>query len=174
MIDRKIIVESFATVRNNTIEVAKDIPADKYDWKPEGEGLMSVVEVFRNILRITEFVTGVATYPGVVDFQARPREEWLKELSITDPAKVVDRDTVIAALESSFAAIRRRAESADEKFLNESVKAPDGMTKVRLWIYQTAKEQEMSNRAYLFIYQRMLGIVPHLARRGAPQPPAKN
>jgi len=164
MIDRTVILDSFQGVRGHTIQVVRDIPADKYDWKPDGEGTMTVAEILRNILRLTEFMTTLALRKEPLDFQSKPREEWFRELTWTDREALKTPDQFAAALESSFAEIRRRVLAADPGFLNSTYVAPDGITKVRLYVVQNAKEQEMVNRGYLFLYERMLGIVPHLAR----------
>lgn len=164
MIDRTLILDSFQGVRNHTIQAAKDIPADKYDWKPAGEGTLTVAEVLSNIIRVTEFMTSLATGPEIADFASKPREEWFRLLTWTNRDALKTPEQFASALEKSFAEIRRRVEAADPAFLDTKFRAPDGITKVRLYVVQNAKEQEMTNRATLFLYERMLGIVPHLAR----------
>lgn len=166
MITREIILESFQTVRNNTIEVARDIPAGDYGFRP-AEGHGTVLEMFQNVLRYTEFMVGLALFEGVVDMKAAPREEWFKRLLKTNVDALRTKDEVIQALQASMADIQDRVKKADPGFLHSTFLAPDGITKVRLWVVQCAKEQEMVLRGQLYLTERMLGIVPHPARKAA-------
>ena len=163
MIDRRLILESFQNVRSNTIQVAHDIPADQYGFRPVPE-VRSVLEQFRAIIEITEFMTAAALRPGRVDPRAKSREEIIRELCHTDCAPLQTRDAVIAALGRSMDWIQGQVNAADEAFLASTFRALDGVTKVRLWAVQCAKEQEMAIRSQLFLYQRLLGIVPHFTR----------
>ena len=72
MITREIILQSFRTVRSNTIEVAKDIPEEKYDFRAAPE-TMTVLELFRNVIRATEFMTGIALYEGEIKITPETR-----------------------------------------------------------------------------------------------------
>lgn len=164
MITRRTILESFKTVRENTIEVAKDIPADKYDFRIV-EGYNSVLEQFRQLITITEFMTTMPCSRERVDMTKKSRDEWFKLMTQTDVAALKSKDDVIKALESSFMGILTRVLDQDECFLDSEFLAPDGQIKTRLWVIQCAKEQEMSLRSQLYLYERALGIVPHLTRR---------
>jgi len=157
-------MNSFRIVRSNTIEIARDIPADKWDFRATPE-TRSVLEYFRDILRVTEFVVGMALYPGKISFQERPREQWAAELVRTKGATLHTREEVLEALQRSMEDLQTRVMEADAMFLNETVLFPDGINKVRLWAINTAKEQEMVMRGQLMLIQRMLGIVPHTTRR---------
>ncbi len=164
MITRKIILDSFQAVRKNTIQIAHDIPAEKYSFTP-AEGVPSVLELFKDILRITEFMVGVSLKEEPVVITSESRDETFRRIITFNPDEITNKDEVIAALEKSILGIVERLESADEDFLHSTVVAPDKATKVRLWIAQCAKEQEMVIRAKLLLIERMLGIVPHTTRR---------
>lgn len=164
MITKQIIMDSFKAVRGNTIEVARDIPADKYDFRGAPE-TRTVAELFRDIIRITEFVVGVAISREKVDFAEKPRDEWGKMFVKTDLAALTTPEQVVAALQVSMDDLCDRVMATDDSFLNETFLAPDGRNKVRLWMVNTAKEQEMAMRAQLMLIERMLGIVPHTTRR---------
>lgn len=164
MIDRRIILDSFARVRANTIEIARDIPAEQYSFLPAPE-TRTVLTLFKDIIRITEFMTGLALHPEEVDLKTTPREEWFKRLCPTDYNSLTGKDEILAALQRSMDDIQQRVNAADEQWLNTTFLAPDGITKVRLWVVQCAKEQEMALRGQLFLIERMLGIVPHTTRR---------
>jgi len=110
-------------------------------------------------------VVGIALHPEEVSFANRPREEWAREFLRTNGAALETPEQVIAALQKSMDDLYERVMAADEAFLNTTLVAPDGITKVRLWMINTAKEQEMVVRSQLFLVERMLGIVPHTTRK---------
>jgi hypothetical protein len=164
MITKQIVMNSMKAVRANTVEIARDIPADKYEFRATPE-TRTVIELFRDIIRVTEFVVGVAISRENVNFADRPREEWRKVFVKTDIDALTTPEQVIAALQSSMDDLYERVMSTDDAYLNESFVAPDGITKVRLWMVNTAKEQEMVMRSQLLLMERMMGIVPHTTRR---------
>ena len=50
----KDMADSFRTVRKNTIQVAQDIPEDKYDYRA-AEGVMSVAEMLAHLASSTHW-----------------------------------------------------------------------------------------------------------------------
>ncbi len=164
MITPKIVLDSFKTVRDNTIEIARDIPEEKYSFRP-AEGAQTVLEMFQGIIRTTEFMTTISLAKEPVVVTPETRTEVFAKNTQTNLAEVTTKAQVIAALESSLAGIIARVEAVPESFLNESFVAPDNATKIRLWVVNCAKEQEMSVRAQLYLTERMVGIVPHTTRR---------
>ncbi|MGI8907461.1 MAG: DinB family protein [Candidatus Sumerlaeaceae bacterium] len=164
MITPQIVMDSFKAVRGNTIQIARDIPADQYSFRATPE-TRSVLEYFRDIIRVTEFVVGVALSSETVRFTERSRDEWARIFVQTDVAALNTPNEVAAALQSSIQDLYKRVTEADDGFLNETFLAPDNIHKVRLWMINTAKEQEMVLRGQLLLIERMLGIVPHTTRR---------
>lgn len=164
MITKQIVMNSFKTVRSNTIQIAQDIPEEKYEFRAVAE-TRTVLEYFRDIVRVTEFVVGVAISREKVNFEERPREEWRKMFVKTDIENLRSKEQVVEALQKSIDDLYKRVLATDDAFLNESFVAPDGITKVRLWMVNTAKEQEMVMRGQLMLIERLLGIVPHTTRR---------
>ena len=163
MIDRRLILDSFQTVRSNTIQVAQDIPADQYGFRPVPE-VRSVLEQLRAIIEITEFMTASALSEHQPDPRDKTREELFRELCHTDCAPLQTKDAVIAGLAESMEWIQGQVNAADEEYLASTFRAIDGATKIRLWAIQCGKEQEMAIRSQLFLYQRLLGITPHFTR----------
>jgi hypothetical protein len=164
MITPKIVMDSFKAVRGNTIQIARDIPADKYSFRATAE-TRTVLELFRDIIRITEFVVGMALHKEQVTIAERSRDEWRKVFVKTDVDALETPEQVVAALEKSIEDVYAQVMAADPNYLNETLVALDGITKVRLWMINTAKEQEMVMRSQLLLMERMLGIVPHTTRR---------
>jgi len=164
MITRQIVLDSFKTVRGNTLEIARDIPDEKYSFCP-AEGAGTVLEMFHKIIRFTEFMTTISLAKDPVVVTPETMDAVFVANTQTDISKVTTKAQVIAALESSLAGIIARVEAVPESFLNESFVAPDTITKVRLWVVNCAKEQEMGLRAQLYLTERILGIIPHTTRR---------
>lgn len=164
MITRQIILESFKLVRSNTIEIAKDIPAEQYNFRA-AEGFSTVLETFLDIVKITQFMVEAALLPEHVDVSWNTRDEVFARIIPVKVAGITTKEQVIKALEDSIESIVSRVEAADEQYLNSKFIAPDKVEKVRLWVINCAKEQEMNRRAQLFLIERILGIVPHTTRR---------
>lgn len=164
MITRRIILDSFQGVRSHTIEVARDIPEDKYAFRA-AEGFPTVLEVFQAVISVTEFMVGAALSPEFIAVTAETRDEVFARINPTRIADVTTKAAVVDALQSSIQGIVARVEAADEAWLNSTFRAPDGITKVRLWVINCAKEQEMIRRNQLYLVERMIGIVPHTTRK---------
>lgn len=161
----KNLAESFRTVRKNTIQVAEDIPEDKYDFKAAPE-TMSVAEILVHLatgthwaeqLHIAEKKDTVA----IEDFGRYRTESEAAGATLTTKAAIVD------ALKSRGEAFAANLEAMSEATLGEHVAfAPPipGPGKSRFEMLLGVKEHEMHHRAQLYLIERMLGIVPHLTR----------
>lgn len=161
----KELAESFRTVRKNTIQVAQDIPEDKYGFRPAAD-VMSVAEVLAHLassthwaeqLHCVEKKSGV----GFEDFGRYMAEG----KAVADGLK--SKADIIAALESRGQAFAARLESFSEAQLAEHVSFPAPIqppSKSRFEMLLSVKEHEMHHRGQLMLVERMLGIVPHLTR----------
>jgi uncharacterized damage-inducible protein DinB len=161
------MAESFRTVRKNTIMLAEEIPADKYDFRPApevrtiGEQLAHItvstrwqVDVHRERMTMIDFAT----------FGARVAQSALEEQALRT------KDEIVAALREDGDRFATFLEAADDDLLNEEVTFPPVIqppTKTRFEMLLGAKEHEMHHRAQLMLVQRILGIVPHLTRQRA-------
>jgi len=105
----KELANSFRTVRQNTIQIANDIPESSYDFVP-APGARSVSELLRHIIFASNFyedihrVRRITTLQGY-DFGAISRENSAKER----PA--LDKAATIALLESEGARVAAWLES---------------------------------------------------------------
>ena len=161
----KEIAEAFRTVRRNTIQIAEDIPEEKYGFRATPES-RSVAEELAHLATATwwhEVVHGserkaFVTFEDFGTFMGKT-EEMEKQLA-TKP-QIVD-------------ALRKRGESfatfldaATPELLADRVGFPPPIqpsTKTRFEMLLAAKEHEMHHRAKLMVIERLLGIVPHLTR----------
>jgi uncharacterized damage-inducible protein DinB len=169
----KEIADSFRTVRKNTIQVAEDIPEDKYSFRAAHD-TMSVGEMLAH-LAVTPhwaqqcFFVEKKTNVAMEDFG-----RWMGELSSQSKA-LTSKAAIVDALKKNGEAFAAQLESLTEAQLAQSITAPNG-SKSAFEMLIGIKEHEMHHRAQLFLIERMIGIVPHLTRarqeRMAQQPAA--
>ncbi len=161
----KELARSFRTVRENTIKIAEEIPEDKYGFRP-AEGCRSIAETLVHVAvmsRVQEQIHAIDRLNTLVGFdffgmmgklQAEAKEPRTK-------AQILD------LLRSEGERYAKILEGASEAFLGEPVAYPEPMeprVKSRFEMLIAPKEHEMHHRAQLMVYQRMLGITPHLTR----------
>ena len=162
----KELADAFRTVRRNTIQIAEDIPDDRYGYRPTADS-RTVAEELAHLASGTwwhQQVHGVEKKAFITfdDFGALMGQSTEIEKGLTTKPQIVD-------------ALRRRGDeftqfleglSADQ--LAERVGFPPPIqpsTKTRFEMLLAAKEHEMHHRAKLMVIERLLGIVPHLTRQ---------
>lgn len=159
----KELANAFRTVRKNTIQVAQDIPEDKYDFLPAPE-VRSVERMLTHVAistRIWEEVhkKGLTTLVGY-DFLG------MMDKFNAEEAKPRTKAEILELLRTEGEQFARWLETLTPEFLAETVTEPDGKTpKTRFERLLSAKEHEMHHRAQLMLIERQLGIVPHLTRQ---------
>ena len=158
------LANAFRTVRKNTVQIAHDIPEDKYDFVP-APGARSVSELLRHIVYATVFhedvhrVKRLSTLKGY-DFGAIGREMEARENEARDKTKI------IGLLQTEGERFASWLESLSPEFLEETVTDPTGGNpRSRLEMLMGAKEHEMHHRGQLMLIERMVGVVPHLTRQ---------
>jgi uncharacterized damage-inducible protein DinB len=158
------LATSFRTVRGNTLEIARDIPEDKYGFTP-APGTRTVSELLRHIVYAPMVqedmhrVNGVTTLKGY-DFGAI--------VGTTAALERVERskEEIIELLRAEGDRFASWLESLSPEFLGETFTDPTGANpRTRLENLMGVKEHEMHHRGQLMLMERMLGIVPHLTRR---------
>ena len=159
----KELAEAFRTVRKNTIQVAEDIPEEKYSHVAAPEA-RSVREMFTHVAISTRIweelhkkrVTTLVGYDflGIIDeFKA-------------EEAKKRSKAEVVELLRSEGEKFAAWMETLTPEVLAESVTEPDGKTaKTRFERLLGAKEHEMHHRGQLMLIERQLGIVPHVTKQ---------
>jgi uncharacterized damage-inducible protein DinB len=157
------LAKAYLTVRRNTIQVANDIPEEKYDFKAAPD-TKSVRELLGHIAVITMLhydfhrdrrLTTLAGYDFGA-YVARSNAEANKRRSKAE---------LIALLETEGDKFAQWIESLDDDFLNETYTDPMGQNpRTRFEHLLSAKEHEMHHRGQLMLIQRMIGVTPHLTR----------
>ena len=158
----KELAKAFRTVRKNTIQVAEDIPEEKYGHVAAPE-CRPVGKMLAHIAISSRFWDEVhkkrrTTLAGM-DFAG------LMQQSEADEAKTRSKKEIIELLRKDGDEFAAWLETLTPEFLAEMVSEPDGKTaRSRFDWLLGAKEHEMHHRAQLMLIERQLGIVPHLTR----------
>ena len=160
----KDLADAFRTVRKNTIQIAEDIPEDKYEFRAAPD-TRSVAQTLAHIAVSPNFyyivhstkVTDMTTLNFAELFQNFSAEE-------TKPRSKAEMIDYLKAEGEKFASY---LEGLEDPFLEETVKLPPGAqpaSKSRFEMLLSAKEHEMHHRGQLMLVERILGQVPHLTR----------
>lgn len=165
----KDLAASFKGVRGHTITMAEEIPAEQYEFRASPE-MMSVGEQLAHLAVNTGWQIKLhGSHLSFVDFEYFGRN--LAEASATQAALVsAGKEAILAALRTEGDAFVAFLGSTTDETLAEMVSFPPPVqpsTKSRFEMLMSAKEHEMHHRGQVMVYQRMLGMVPHLARRRA-------
>ena len=156
----KELASAFRTVRKNTIQVAEDIPAEKYGFvaAPEVRSVARMLTHVAIATRIWEEVhkKGLTTLVGFDFFGILDKFN-------AEEAKPRSKAEILALLRTEGEQFAAWLETLTPEFLAENVTEPDGKTaKTRFERLLGAKEHEMHHRGQLMLIERQLGIVPHL------------
>jgi uncharacterized damage-inducible protein DinB len=167
----KEMAEGFRTVRKNTVQVAEDIPEDKYSFRATPD-TMSVGEILAHLASSPAWaeachVTEKKSTVSMEDFGRWMGANATREKTLTGKAQIV------ATLKNDGERFAKCLDGMTDAQLGETVTMPMG-SKSRFEMLLGVKEHEMHHRAQLFLIERMIGIVPHLTRarqeRQAAQP----
>jgi uncharacterized damage-inducible protein DinB len=159
------IAASFRTVRKNTIQIAEEIPEDKYDFKAAPD-TRSVGQTLFHIINIPTFAfmlhrdTKLKTLEGF-DFRSLMKSITEAEQQAHTKAEIIEKLKEGADEFVSF------VETLTDDCLGEVITMPTGgtpPTRTRFDMLIAVKEHEMHHRGQLMLIERMLGIVPHLTR----------
>lgn len=171
------LARSFRVVRKNTLAVAEDIPEDQYDFRPTPE-CRSVREILAHIAVSSQrshrghAVQKIATFVGI-DWPTYIRERQEQEQQLAGSSKA----QLIEFLRTDGEAWGAYLDTVPEEEL--AVLIPfsppaEPPVKSRFEMLLSAKEHEMHHRGQLMVFERLLGLVPHLTRqrqaRMAPAP----
>jgi len=161
----KDFAATFRTVRKNTIQIAEDIPEDKYNFKPAAD-CRSVAQTLVHIAVTAEFPIFVQS-SKTNDF-AKVDVMPLFQKMMGEEAKPRSKAEIVALLKSEGEKFATFVGGLSNSFLAESVKLPPGAepaSKTRFEMLLGVKEHEMHHRAQLMTMERMIGVVPHLTRQ---------
>jgi uncharacterized damage-inducible protein DinB len=160
----KDLASAFRTVRNNTIQVAEDIPEQQYGHVPAPE-CRSVGHMLTHIAvspMMWEEVHGKQRVKTLVGFDFLGLGDRVK----AEEAKPRSKAEIVDLLRNQGEQFAAWLEALTPEFLAEMVTVADRTsTKTRFEQLLGVKEHEMHHRAQLMLIERQLGIVPHLTRQ---------
>jgi uncharacterized damage-inducible protein DinB len=157
----KEIAESFRTVRKNTIQVAEDIPEEKYSFRAAPD-TMSIGELLAHLAATPHWAQQCFFIEKKTNVSMEDFGRWMGELGGQANA-LTSKAQIIAALKANGDKFASQLESMSEAELAQPITAPNA-TKSAFEMMLGIKEHEMHHRAQLFLLERMVGIVPHLTR----------
>lgn len=158
------LAKAFRTVRKNTVQVAQDIPEDKYDYVP-APGTKSVSGQLRHIAVAPMMHEDMHREKRVKSFQGYDFRAIMGRME-AEEKKPRTKTEIIALLKSEGERLAKWLESLTPEFLAEKLTDPIGQnTQTRLESLMGIKEHEMHHRAQLMLIERLVGIVPHLTRQ---------
>jgi uncharacterized damage-inducible protein DinB len=156
------LAASFRTVRKNTIQIAEDIPEDKYGFE-SSPGVRTVAQLLVHMAVSTRIwmaasTTAATTLDGSAFmslFMANGAEEQTPRT----------KAEILALLQSEGELFASHLGGLTDDFLAVQITQPGGQgEKSRLESLMGAKEHEMHHRGQLMMVERQLGIVPHMTR----------
>jgi uncharacterized damage-inducible protein DinB len=160
----KELANSFRTVRANTIQIAEEIPEDKYNFVP-APGTRSVGTTLAHIALAPSLYDDMHGVKRISTIQAYDFPAFAARTGAAEQ-KPRSKHEIIAMLKSEGEKFATWLESLSPSFLAETFTDHTGQNpRSRLESLLSAKEHEMHHRGQLMLVQRMLGIVPHLTRR---------
>ncbi|HEY7391682.1 MAG TPA: DinB family protein [Bryobacteraceae bacterium] len=159
----KELASSFRTVRQNTIQIAEDIPENNYGFQP-APGTRTVAQMLAHIAMLPRFQREMANLQSLEGFDfGKFRAE-----AAAEEAKPRKKAELIQLLRDSGEDYAKWLETLKEDFLGQVFTFPAGAqppSRTRFDMLLSVKEHEMHHRAQLMVIERILGITPHLTRR---------
>ena len=159
----KDFARSFRTVRKNTIQIANDIPEDKYGFRVTGDT--------RTAAEILAHIAASATWQREMHGAGRKAAVTFEDFgghmqkAAAFESKLKTKAEIIKALETEGDTFAAWLDSLGSDVLTETVNFPapvDPPSKTRFEMLLGVKEHEMHHRAQLMVMQRVIGQKPHL------------
>jgi len=170
MVRVEYVIESWQSVRRDTILAVEDFPAGDLDFRATPE-MMTFAEAAGHILVAGELLTALLL-EGFENFTGPGFREKRKDHVRPMPAQVT-QEWLAAELRSSMAEIAAKLAQQTPEFYAGMVTRMDGASVTRLEMVESIKEHELVHRAQLFFCLRLKGIVPSTTRRRMAQQAAR-
>jgi len=157
------VIESWKSVRQDTIAAVEEFPAGEFDCRP-ATGLPTFGEIGRHILVAGHGLTGMLL-AGDTDFtnpevrRARIAAETAGFPGTLEAAELARR--LRESVEERAAQLTRQT----PEFWAGMIQRVDGVAVTRLEMLQWVKEHELTHRQQLFTCLRIRGLVPSTTRR---------
>jgi uncharacterized damage-inducible protein DinB len=161
----KDLAAAFRTVRKNTLQIAEEIPEDKYGFSPAPET--------RTVAQLLVHVSMADGLQRLVHGERRTTIDGFNFPSfvgalLAEERKARSKAEIVELLRSTGSSFAEFLEGLGDDVLAERVGMPQGAqpaSKTRFEMLMGVKEHEMHHRGQLMLIERMLGITPHLTRQ---------
>ena len=158
------MASSFRTVRGNTVQIAEDIPEDKYDFVA-ATGTQSVGALLKHIAFAPKLYEDMHRTHRVTTLKGYDFPGEVGKIKVEED-KPRSKAEIVALLKSEGERFAAWLESCSPEFLAETYTDPSGQhSNSRMVSLMSPKEHEMHHRGQLMLIERILGIVPHLTRQ---------
>ena len=162
----KEMAAAFRTVRKNTIQIAEDIPEDKYSFKATPD-TRSIGELLVHIALGTTFGDQVHGANRITDMKTLNFQDFMAKMT-AEQAKPRNKAQIIQFLRDEGEKFASLLEGLTDDVFAERVTMMPGSeppARSRFDMLLGAKEHEMHHRGQLMVLERMVGIKPHLTRQ---------
>ena len=169
----KEIAAAFRTVRKNTVQVAEDIPENKYNFKATPD-TRSIAQTLVHIAYAPEFAFYI--HGEKISDMEKVNFPVLFEKIAAEESKVRNKAEIIAVLKTQGDRYASFVEGLPDSFLDEVLTMPPGgspASRSRFDMLLAPKEHEMHHRGQLMLLERLVGVVPHLTRQRQEQQAAR-
>jgi uncharacterized damage-inducible protein DinB len=158
----KEMAASFRTVRNNTVQIAQDIPESKYGFQAMPD-TRTIAQTLVHIAFTTDFANHIHGNK-IADLSTVNFPELFQKVT-AEEAKPRNKTEIVALLRAKGDSFASYLEGLSDSFLGETVAMPPGgapVSRTRFDMLLGSKEHEMHHRGQLMLLERMVGVVPHL------------
>ena len=153
------LVADINDVEKKLVDLAKAIPADKFDWRP-GEGVRSVNDVVLHVAADNYLIPAALGFTP--DAATGIKGDDYKTAMAFEQRKM-SKDAAIAELEKSFVFLKQSLQSTTSAKMGEQVKLfGQPFTMQRAWILGTTHLHE--HLGQLIAYARTNGVKPPWSR----------
>ncbi len=161
----KDMARSFRTVRKNTIQIANEIPEDKWTFRA-APNTRSIGELLAHIAALTHYVRHIHIVDRKTSLSGADFAPYLAAQNAYEHT-LTSRAAILRALEANGEEFAKELEALSDADLATAVHFTPPIQppmKTRFELLLGAKEHEMHHRGQLMLLQRMVGVVPHLTR----------
>jgi uncharacterized damage-inducible protein DinB len=153
------LLQDVGQVEQKMLQLAKAMPADKFDWRP-GTGVRSFGEVVMHVAADNYLIPAVA---GVEADPATGIKGSDYNTAVTYEQRKLAREAAIAEMEKSFAHLKRAMQGVTTQKLGEKVQMfGQSFTVQQTWILATTHLHEHLGQA--IAYARSNGVKPPWSR----------
>jgi len=156
------LIDGVRAVRAGTIQVATDIPANHYAFRPAAES-RSVAETLVHISWLWSFDRYLHQDAHLDSLDGFDFAKLIAQ-SRAEEAKPRSKEEIVKMLRVEGERFAHWLEQLPPELPPERVRMPGGGSVSRFELLLGTKEHEMHHRAQLTVLERLVGVVPHFSR----------